>query len=100
MDSRKLESIIFSLTIEKEDLLRYLDRIDNRLNDETISKDEYADLREDREYLLEDIEDVDMDIAVYQEMLDKLSLADLETYNENTDGGYDSRYEVFTEGDY
>lgn len=100
MDQRKLESIIFSLTMEKENLLRDLDTLEEKLDDETLSKDEHAVLREDREHLLDAIRDVELDIGVYQEMMDKLALVELETYNENTDGGYDPRYEVFTEGDY
>jgi hypothetical protein len=45
--------------------------------------------------LLDDISEIDKDIAIYQEMMDKLKYCEEEYV-----GGYDSRYEVFTEGDY
>lgn len=98
MDQHKLESIIFSLTLEKENFLRDLDVLEEMLDDETRSKDERADLREEREHLIDAIKEVDLDIGVYQEMMDKLAFTEI--CYENTDGGYESRYEVLMEGDY
>jgi|688.fasta_scaffold2839197_1 hypothetical protein len=95
MDQRKLESIIFSLTLEKDILLRELNAIEKLLKDTTKTEKEISELKEEQTMLLDDISDIDMDIGVYQEMMDKLGF-----YEEEYTGGYDSRYEVFTEGDY
>jgi peptidoglycan hydrolase CwlO-like protein len=81
--------------LEKDLFLHDLHAVEKRLQDTTKTEQEISELKEEQTMLLDDISEIDKDIAIYQEMMDKLKYCEEEYV-----GGYDSRYEVFTEGDY
>lgn len=107
MDQRKLDSILYNLNQEKEYIEIALSQVKSSLEDETISKKERSELEEEIEHLEFELHEVELDIGVYTEMMHKLFPSELGICGYSCDskcmtcsGGYDSRYEVFTEGDY
>lgn len=92
MDQREIQEILYSLENEKELLLSKLD--------ELLEEDEIVDL----EY---EIQEINLDIAIYTEMFDKLYPSQVgacgytcDGYCSQCSGNYDPAYEVLTGGDY
>ena len=92
MDQREIQEILYSLENEKELLL-------SKLN-ELLEEDEIVDL----EY---EIQEINLDIAIYTEMFDKLYPSQVgacgytcDGYCPQCSGNYDPAYEVFAGGDY
>lgn len=107
MDPREIESILFDLNAEKDVLLSKLDELKELINDETKTNKEITDLTEELDTVEYDIEEVDLDIAMYTEMYNKLFPAVIGACGFPCDGNcsqcggnYDPLYEVFTAGDY
>lgn len=108
MDQRDMECHIYALEGERLDLLNYLDKLEVQLEDTTKTEAELEDLKKDKENTLEDIRELERDIAMFQEMLDKLFPQEVGLCGflcdgfcqECKNGGYDPRSEVMTDGDY
>ncbi len=107
MDQRKIDSILYDLNEEKECISVALEQVKSSLEDKTLSKEEKAQLEEEKENLEYELHEIELDIGVYQEMMHKFFPMELGICGYSCDskcmkcsGGYDSRYEVFTEGDY
>lgn len=107
MDEREIESIIYSLQDKKEMLLSYLDLTEASLTES--SQEDYYLLLEEKEDLLHEIREIEIDIGVYTEMKDKLYFAEIGACGFPCDGrcpqcggteSYNPLYEVFTGGDY
>ncbi len=95
MDQRQIQEILYSLENEKELLLSKLDEL---LEEE--SEDEIVDV----EY---EIQEINLDIAMYTEMFDKLYPSQVgacgytcDGYCSECSGNYEPAYEVFAGGDY
>jgi len=94
MDEREIEWRIYILNEERDTILSSLEELKKQLKDETKTEKELKDLQAEHEDLTDDLHDIDCDIAVYQEMLDKI-------YNTEEDSQrFDLHDEVFTDGDY
>ena len=108
MDPREIEAILYQLEDEKADLVEYLQTLDIRLKDTTTSEEDRSAMEEDRLQTLEDIRELDRDIAMYTELKDRLFPAEIGECGFYCDGlcpqcknyGYDPRTEVMTDGDY
>lgn len=94
MDQRQIQEILYCLENEKELLLSKLDEL---LEDE-------SDELDDIEY---EIKEIDLDIAMYTEMFDKLYPSQVgacgytcDGYCSECSGNYEPAYEVFAGGDY
>ena len=105
MDERQIQSIIYDLEDEVE-------RINSLIKEvyEDIEKnpDKKEELEKEKQDLLDDLHDVNCDIAIYKEMMDKLYPAEIGVCGVICDGrcqtcntdGYNALYEVFAEGSY
>lgn len=109
MDQREIQDILFHLESEKEVLLSAVDEINEVLRSEGKREDEIKDLKEEKDRLEFEIEELDLDIGIYKEMMDKLFPSEIGACGFPCDGlcptcggseSYDPRYEVFTGGDY
>lgn len=94
MDQRQIQEILYCLENEKELLLSKLDEL---LEDE-------SDELDDVEY---EIQEINLDIAMYTEMFDKLYPSQVgacgyvcDGYCSECSGNYEPLYEVFASGDY
>lgn len=107
MDQRKIDSILYDLNEEKQVIINILEAVERSLNDTTKTEKEREELTEEQLHLKDELHDVEIDIAIYQEMMNKMFPIEIGACGYYCDnqcrsciGGYDSRYEVFTEGDY
>lgn len=107
MDERQIECIIYELNEEREYTLSLLKEVEEDIQKETNTKEELEGFIQEKEDLLEDIHDIDCDIASYKEMMDKLYPSEIGLCGYTCDGrcqkccgGYDPLYEVFSGGDY
>lgn len=107
MDQRKIDSILYELNQEKECIEIALEQYRSSLMDTTLSQKEHSEIKEEIEHLEYELHEVELDIGVYTEMMNKYFPSELGICGYSCDskcmtcsGGYDSRYEVFTEGDY
>ena len=107
MDQRKIDSILYDLNEEKECISVALEQVNSSLKNTTLSNKEKDELEEERNNLEYELHEVELDIGVYQEMMNKFFPSELgicgyscDSHCTTCNGGYDSRYEVFTEGDY
>jgi hypothetical protein len=107
MDQRKIDSILYDLNEEKDCISVALEQVKESLKDTTLPKDKRTELEEEKENLEYELHEVELDIGVYTEMMNKFFPMELGICGYSCDskcmkcsGGYDSRYEVFTEGDY
>lgn len=109
MDEREIESILYALEDRKDVFLHYLDMIEESLRDETHPEGERHTMLEEREDLLHEIREVELDIGVYTEMKNRLYISEIGECGFPCDGrcpqcggtdGYNPLYEVFTGGDY
>jgi hypothetical protein len=106
-DPRKLEYMIYDLNEERDDILNLLKELEEKINQET-DQEKLDKLKQEKQDLLDDLHDVDCDIAMYKEMMDKLFPSEIGLCGFSCDGlcqtckggGYDASEEVFTGGDY
>ncbi len=96
MDEREIDWKLYILNEERDNLLSSLEELKIQLKDETKTKEELEKLQSEYNDLIDDIHDIECDIAVYQEMLDKLYL----NHEEEEVHRFDLHDEVFTDGDY
>jgi hypothetical protein len=109
MDQREIESILLSFEIEKTNLLSELDEVNECLTNEGKSQEEILELKREKEDLEYEIHEIELDSAMYREMLDKLYPSEIGSCGFPCDGrcprcngseSYDPNTEVFTGGDY
>ena len=87
---------ILMLNDDMENLYATLDLIILSLEIET-DEEKIKKLEEEKEDIVHEIKEISYDIAIYRELLTQL-YPPTETYTEEE--SYDTRYEVFVEGDY
>jgi rubrerythrin len=109
MDQREIESILYDLNTKKNDLLLEFQEIYELLNDERKTTEELEELAKEKEDIEYDIREIELDIAMYEEMMDKLFSTEIGECGFPCDGrcqqcggteNYDPMYEVFAGGDY
>jgi len=107
MDQRKIDSILYELNEEKECISVALEQYRSSLKDTSLSDEERKQIEEEVGHLEYELREVELDIGVYTEMMNKYFPMELGICGYSCDskcmkcsGGYESRYEVFTEGDY
>jgi len=90
---RKIDNLWF-----QRDCLNYeiMDFYSN-LEDESLSEEQKTTINGFIDDLNHDISELDKDIAMIQELINRFKLSEDETQEEET---YDPRYEILTEGDY
>ena len=105
-DQRQIEAILQAIKDEREELIDYSEFLLDEMGDEA-DNEIMARLQEDYDDTLQDIEDLDRDIAMYQEVLNDLIGSVVGACGFPCDGncslcggGYDHAYEVFAAGDY
>lgn len=109
MDQREIESVLSKLEDEKETLLSEMNEVNELLQDETTPTDDICRLKKEKETLEYEIHEIELDIGVYTEMMDKLYPTEIGACGFPCDGccqqcggneSYNPMYEVFTGGDY
>lgn len=109
MDQREIDSILFNLESDKNDLLSELDEICELLKDDKKSEKELTELKKEKEDIEYEIHEIELDIAMYKEMMDKLYPSEIGACGFPCDGrcpqcggseSYDPSSEVFAGGDY
>jgi hypothetical protein len=109
MDQREIESILYDLFAEKNILLSELDEVSKLLADETKSPKEIEELKKEKETLDYEIHELELDVGMYTEMMNKLYPSQIGECGFPCDGrcqqcrgseSYDPMYEIFTGGDY
>jgi len=109
MDQREIESILLDLEDKKYKLLLEFQEVYELLNDERKTTEELEELTKEKEDIEYDIREIELDIAMYREMMDKLFPSEIGACGFPCDGrcqqcggseSYDPNTEVFTGGDY
>jgi hypothetical protein len=109
MDERQLENILYLLEDRKIVFLQYLDMIEGYLQDDTFPQNERSYITEERDTILYELREIELDIGAYTEMKNRLYFSEIGACGVPCDGqcpqcggteSYNPLYEVFTGGDY
>jgi hypothetical protein len=108
MDQRDCESRIYALEDQRLELLEYLEKVEVQLKNPSNTAIQIEDLKKDKEETEEDIRELERDIAMFREMIDKLFPSEIGNCGfvcdgfctQCANGGYDPHTEIMTDGDY
>lgn len=108
MDQRSFEWLLYCLAEKKESLLLNLNEVESLLKNESTPNNDRVILTTEKEELLYELHEVELDTAMYEELLNKLFVSEVGACGYTCDGHcqtcgdgmYDPRYETFTGGDH
>lgn len=96
MNIPQLEDIVYELHCEQNELIIYLKKLNEYIADKTATEEQLEELKAERTQVILDIRDIECDISMFNEAINKFYYSELDTLEYT----YQPNYEVFASGEF